>query len=127
MSEDLKPKAWLYRFDKWGADHWGLSRVDPNTWPRAKGETWTPIVQPLFAIPAGCVPVPVPTQVAQDVPSDELEGIRATALRAIQDRNVLLDAAIAALDDLIADGHAHYRVADVLREAIAKAEGRSNG
>lgn len=37
----------------------------------------------------------------------------------------LLDAARAALDDLISDGHAHYRVAETLRAAIAKATGDS--
>lgn len=38
----------------------------------------------------------------------------------------LLEAARAALDDLISDGHAHYRVAEVLRAAIAKATGGSH-
>ena len=39
----------------------------------------------------------------------------------------LLDAARAALDDLISDGHAHYRVAETLRAAIEKATGGSHG
>jgi len=39
----------------------------------------------------------------------------------------LLEAARAALDDLISDGHAHYRVAETLRAAIEKATGGSNG
>ena len=37
----------------------------------------------------------------------------------------LLEAARAALDDLISDGHAHYRVAETLRAAIDKATGDS--
>jgi hypothetical protein len=66
-------------------------------------------------------------QVAMACVMDEDNGSMEANARLIAAAPDLLDAARAALDDLISDGHEHYRVAEVLRAAIAKATGGSHG
>ncbi|MNX95218.1 hypothetical protein D3C86_1274840 [compost metagenome] len=76
-------------------------------------------------------PVPMLT-IHLDQPMNAGSGVALVAMRSPESDNLarlmaaapeLLVACEEALRDLIADGHSHYRVADQLREAIAKATG----
>jgi hypothetical protein len=78
-------------------------------------------------------PEPVPMQsIHLDQPMNAGGGIALVAMRGCESDSLvrlfvtspeLLAACKEALRDLIADGHSHYRVADQLREVIAKATG----